>query len=69
MSKKKKKMKKSDKDEIIKKMMDGSDLLKKNKNKGLKAFRRKIEDGSASKKHKNKLGRHMNISPKCEIGE
>lgn len=63
-------MKINDKDEIIKRMMLGSETITKNKN--LKVFRRKNKDGKVSKSYKNRVGRHLNLginSSGLEIGE
>lgn len=63
-------MKINDKDEIIKRMMSGSETITKNKN--LKVFRRKNKDGKVSKSYKNRIGRHMNSginSSELETGE
>lgn len=63
------KMENKDKDDIIDKMMRGSELVRKNRNKGLKVFRRKNKDGKASRSSKKNMGRHLNLSPQNEIGE
>lgn len=63
-------MKINDKDEIIKRMISGSETITKNKN--LKVFRRKNKDGKVSKSYKNRIGRHMNFginSSELETGE
>jgi hypothetical protein len=49
----------TDKDEIIKRMMSGSDVIRKNRNKSMRAYRRKNKDGKLSKSHKIKLGKYL----------
>lgn len=51
-------MKINDKDEIIKRMISGSEAVRKNKN--LKVYRRRRYEGKASRRYKIKLGKHMN---------
>ena len=50
----------TDKDEIIDRMMKGSEAIKKNRKKTLKSFRRRNKDGRAAKSHKIAVGKHMN---------
>lgn len=63
-------MKITDKDEIIDRMMKGSETINKNRNKSMKVFRRKNKDGKVSKSHKNRMGRHLNAPlSNLEVGE
>jgi len=63
-------MKITDKDEIIDRMMKGSETINKNRNKSMKSFRRKNKDGKVSKSYKNRLGNHLNKSlANLEVGE
>jgi hypothetical protein len=63
-------MKITDKDEIIDRMMKGSETINKNRNKSMKSFRRKNKDGKVSKSYKNRLGKHLNKSlANLEVGE
>lgn len=62
-------MENRDKEEIIDNMMKGSELIRKNRNKGLKVFRKRTKDGKASKSYKKRLGKHLNLSPENEVGE
>ena len=55
-------MKIKDKDEIIDRMMKGSETIKDSRNKAMKVFRRRNKDGKVSKKHKDRLGKHLNAS-------
>ena len=61
----KKKMKIKDKDEIVKRMMSGSETL--NMNKIMKVFRKKNKDGKTLRSSKNKMGRHLNLYKKLDL--
>ncbi len=63
-------MKSSDLEEVIEKMRNGSDAVRKHSNSAMKVFRRKNKTGTAYKSHKNRIGRHMNISQvNVKVGE
>lgn len=55
----------SDKDEIIKRMMQGSDTIRINRNKMMKVFRKRNKDGRMSKGYKKRLGKHMKLVDKA----
>jgi hypothetical protein len=63
-------MKSSDLEEVIEKMRNSSDAVRKHSNSTMKVFRRKNKTGTSYKSYKNRIGRHMNLSQvKVKVGE